>query len=344
MPHLLEVNGLSVNFSTEEGVVCAVDDVSFVLDAGEVLCIVGESGSGKSVMSTTLMGLTRAPNATIHGEAYLAGTELISAPEAVLQRVRGQAMALIPQDPMTSLNPVQRIGKQIAEQIRAHERVSADVAHKRAVELMARVGIPQAGQRARSFVHEFSGGMRQRIMIAMALSCSPKVVIADEPTTALDVTIQAQILAELAALCRESDVAVILITHDFGVVAEMADRVAVMYAGQIVEQASVAELLGDPQHPYTWGLLGSVPRIDRERSRRLPTITGAPPSLVRLPEGCRFAPRCPHRFDQCRQQPPLEARLPEQPGHPDRCWLPVTEKRARRAVNGVIGLRPSGDP
>jgi oligopeptide/dipeptide ABC transporter ATP-binding protein len=336
--HLLDVDGLEVSFATDEGVVRAVDNVSLFVDTGEVLCVVGESGSGKSVMSMTLMGLTRAKNARFAGTAHFDGTELIGASEATLRRIRGSNIALILQNPMAALNPVYRIGDQIAEQIRAHERVSSKAAHDRAVELMRGVGIPRAAERSRAFPHEFSGGMRQRVIIAMALSCSPKLLIADEPTTALDVTIQAQILAELAGLCRESDVALILVTHDFGVVAEMADRIAVMYGGRIVEQATVRELFEDPQHPYTWGLLGCVPRLDRPRARRIPTIAGSAPSLAHTPTGCHFAPRCPHRFDLCAEVPLLAARIPGRPDHRDRCWLDVAVKRERRIVDGAIGL------
>jgi oligopeptide/dipeptide ABC transporter ATP-binding protein len=336
--HLLDVDGLEVSFATDEGVVRAVENVSLFVDTGEVLCVVGESGSGKSVMSMTLMGLTRAENARFAGTAHFDGTELIGASEATLRRIRGSDIALILQNPMAALNPVYRIGDQIAEQIRAHERVSSKAAHDRAVELMTGVGIPRAAERSRAFPHEFSGGMRQRVIIAMALSCAPKLLIADEPTTALDVTIQAQILAELAGLCRESDVALVLVTHDFGVVAEMADRIAVMYGGRIVEQATVRELFEDPQHPYTWGLLGCVPRLDRPRARRIPTIAGSAPSLAHTPTGCHFAPRCPHRFDLCAEVPPLAARIPGRPDHRDRCWLDVAVKRERRIVDGAIGL------
>ncbi|HZT15710.1 MAG TPA: ABC transporter ATP-binding protein [Gaiellaceae bacterium] len=336
--HLLEVDELSVSFDTDDGTVRAVEGVSFSLEKGEILCIVGESGSGKSVMTSSLIGLTRAENASIRGRALFDGVELIGASERELERIRGAAISVIPQDPMTALDPVLRVGIQIEEQIRAHRDVSKREAAARAVALMERVGIPQARTRARSFVHQFSGGMRQRIMIAMALSCDPRLIIADEPTTALDVTIQAQILHELAALCRETGTALILVTHDFGVVAELADRVAVMYGGRIIEQARVTELFHDPQHPYTWGLLGSVPRVDRPRAARLPTIAGAPPSLLRPPTGCHFKPRCPHRFERCDDVPLLVSRLPDQPEHRDRCWLTIEEKRRLRAGDGDIRL------
>ncbi len=340
--HLLEVERLRVSFSTEEGLVQAVDDVSFTLDAGEALAVVGESGSGKSALSMTLMGLTRATNARFEGAAYFDGTELVTAPESTLRRIRGRDMAMIFQDPMSALNPVYRVGEQIAEQVRAHLRVPKKQAMRRAVELMDRVGIPQAADRARAYPHQFSGGMRQRVMIAMAFSCSPRLLIADEPTTALDVTVQAQILTEMRDLCRESGVALILITHDFGIVAEVAERAMVMYAGQIVEEARVEELFEDPQHPYTWGLLGSVPRLDRPRAKRLPTIAGSGPSLLRPVRSCRFAPRCPHRFGRCDDVPPLVEQDGGNPQHRDRCWLSVDEKRARRLVDGDFGLASPG--
>jgi oligopeptide/dipeptide ABC transporter ATP-binding protein len=336
---LLDVDDLSVSFDTDGGTVHAVDGVSFTLDQGEILCLVGESGSGKSVMTSSLIGLTRAENASFGGRAVFEGVELVAASERELERIRGAKIAVVPQDPMTALDPVLRIGDQIAEQIRAHRDVSKREAAERTVALMERVGIPQARTRARAFVHEFSGGMRQRIMIAMALSCDPRLIIADEPTTALDVTIQAQILHELAALCRETGTALILVTHDFGVVAELADRVAVMYGGRIVEQAAVAELFDDPQHPYTWGLLGSITRIDRDRPDRLPAIPGLPPSLLNAPAGCHFRPRCPHAFRRCADVPELASRV-EADGHEDRCWLSPDEKRDLRALEeGRIGLQ-----
>jgi len=245
---------------------------------------------------------------------------------------------MIFQDPISSLDPVYRIGDQIIEQIQAHEDISKAAALDRAVDLMERVGIPSARQRARAFPHEFSGGMRQRAMIAMALSLSPSVLIADEPTTALDVTIQAQILLEMKQLSQGSDSGVIFVTHDLGVVADIADRVIVMYAGRVVEQGTLDEIFYDPQHPYTWGLLGSVTRMDRDPPRRLPAIPGLPPSLINPPEGCHFRPRCPYAFDRCTEVPALEARLDEARGHLDRCWLEPADKRGRREVAGRIGL------
>jgi oligopeptide/dipeptide ABC transporter ATP-binding protein len=336
---LLEVTDLRVSFATEEGIVRAVNGVTFTVDSGEVVAIVGESGSGKSVTAMTLMGLTRSPNAKFEGSAMLGSQDLLTASDEELMRVRGGEIAMVFQDPMSSLDPVYRIGDQIVEQIRAHDRdISKRAAMDRVVELLERVGIPRARERVRSYPHEFSGGMRQRVMIAMALSCSPSLLIADEPTTALDVTIQAQILRELRDLREETGAGIILVTHDLGVVADVADRVIVMYAGRVVEQGTLDELFYDPQHPYTWGLLGSITRVDRDRSQRLLAIPGLPPSLLAPPEGCHFRPRCPHEFDQCAAVPPLEARLTDAKDHRDRCWLTPEDKRARRQVDGEIGL------
>ena len=336
---LLSVRDLRVGFATEEGVVQAADGVSFELRPGEVLAIVGESGSGKSVTAQTLIGLTRANNARIEGSVQLEGEELTEASDADMRRLRGEKIAMVFQDPMTSFNPVYRIGDQIVEAIRAHRPGTSKREGKaRVLELFEAVGIPKAEQRVDDYPHEFSGGMRQRAMIAMALALEPEVLIADEPTTALDVTIQAQILDLLEQLNRERNLATILITHDLGVVAEVADRVLVMYAGKVVEQGTLDEIFYDPQHPYTWGLLGSLTRIDRPRPHRLPQIAGQPPSLLDLPEGCPFRPRCPHEFGKCGEYPGLDARLTEAPDHRDRCWLTPEEKREKRMVEGQIGL------
>jgi peptide/nickel transport system ATP-binding protein len=336
---LLSVEDLRVSFATEEGVVQAVDGVSFDIAAGEVLAVVGESGCGKSVTAMTLMGLTRSPNARFEGTAHYKGTELIGAPEDQLRRVRGAEIAMIFQDPMTSLNPVQQIGDQIIEQIQEHEGMPDQQARERAVELLDRVGIPRARERVDNYPFEFSGGMRQRVMIALALSCNPSVLIADEPTTALDVTIQAQILQRIRELREETGAAVILVTHDLGVVADIADRIAVMYAGRIVEQGTLEHIFYDPQHPYTWGLLGSITRVDKPRPERLPAIAGLPPSLADRPTGCHFRPRCPHEFAECSKVPPLEARVDGHADHKDRCWLPVDAKLSKREVlPGEIGL------
>jgi oligopeptide/dipeptide ABC transporter ATP-binding protein len=337
---LLEVSDLRVSFATEDGVVHAVDGVSFSVGRGEVVAIVGESGSGKSVTAMTLMGLTRGPNARFEGTATFDGKELVTLPDNELRKVRGAGIAMVFQDPMSSLDPVYRIGAQIVEQIRVHERdMSKAQAMDRAVELMERVGIPRARERLQSYPHEFSGGMRQRVMIAMALSCSPQLLIADEPTTALDVTIQAQILDELRQLRSETGAGIILVTHDLGVVADIADRIVVMYAGRVIEQGTLDEIFYDPLHPYTWGLLGSITRLDRDRSQRLPAIPGQPPSLVKPPKGCHFRPRCPHAFDQCLEVPELASRVPDAPEHLDRCWLENDRKRTLRRVGDQIGLR-----
>ncbi|MCV7420952.1 ABC transporter ATP-binding protein [Mycobacterium yunnanensis] len=327
---ILSVRDLAVRFATDGGVVRAVDGVSFDLDEGEILAIVGESGSGKSVTAQTLLGLTRAPNATITGSVEFDGHDLIELDDERFREIRGKRIAMIFQDPMTSLNPVYRVGHQIVEMIRAHGKVSKKDAQDKAVELLRSVGIPNPERRVQDYPHEFSGGMRQRVMIAMALALDPDVLIADEPTTALDVTVQAQILRLLDELNRERGLAVVLITHDLGVVAEIADRVAVMYAGQIVEDATLDDIFYDPQHPYTWGLLGSLPRLDQPRPTRLAQIAGSPPSLLNPPTGCRFAARCPHEFDKCSQPPPLDG---------DRCWLDPADKRRLRDVDGHIGLR-----
>ena len=336
---LLEVEDLRVSFAVEDGLVRAVDGVSFTVAPGEVLAIVGESGSGKSVTAMTLMGLTRGANARIEGRATFAGTELVGAPDRVLRQIRGGSMAMVFQDPMSSLNPVYRIGAQIVEQIRAHDhQISRTDAMARAVELMERVGIPRAAERLRSYPHEFSGGMRQRVMIAMALSCSPKLLIADEPTTALDVTIQAQILEELRTLSEQTAAGIILVTHDLAVVADIADRVIVMYSGRVVEHGTLDEIFYDPMHPYTWGLLGSITRVDRDRSRRLPAIPGLPPSLLHTPQGCHFRPRCVHAFGSCTDDPTLSAHIPGNAEHLDRCWLELEQKRTLRMVGDQIGL------
>jgi peptide/nickel transport system ATP-binding protein/oligopeptide transport system ATP-binding protein len=332
------VDDLRVRFATEDGVVHAVDGVSFDLRPGEILGIVGESGSGKSVTAQTMMGLTRSPNATIDGSVRFHGTDLVTATDEQLQSIRGREISMVFQDPMTSFNPVYKVGAQIVEQIQAHKEVSDEEAMDRARELLASVGIPNADKRIDEYPYEFSGGMRQRAMIAMALSLEPRILIADEPTTALDVTIQAQIMNLIEGLNEERGLAVILITHDLGVIAEVADRVLVMYAGQIVEQGTVDDIFYDPQHPYTWGLMGSLTRLDQPPPERLPQIAGAPPSLLAPPSGCRFRPRCPHAFEKCTEQPDLEERLPASGGHADRCWLDPQDKPKLREVEGRIGL------
>jgi oligopeptide/dipeptide ABC transporter ATP-binding protein len=326
---LLEVKGLKVRFTTEDGVVRAVDGVDFELDRGQVLGIVGESGSGKSVTAMTLLGLTRDKNTRFEGSVTYKGENLLELPESHLRDVRGNQIAMIFQDPMTSLNPVYTVGDQIVEAIVTHEQATKREARRRAVELLRQVGIPNPQQRVDDFPHQFSGGMRQRAMIAMALSCNPDILIADEPTTALDVTIQAQILELLDRLRADFDSAVILITHDLGVVAEVADEIVVMYAGRIVERGPKRQVFYDTQMPYTWGLLGSTPRLDRPKPKKLATIEGMPPSLINLPQGCKFRPRCPHAFEKCEEEPNLENRV-EDRAHLDRCWLSVEDKRRLR--------------
>jgi oligopeptide/dipeptide ABC transporter ATP-binding protein len=326
---LLEVKGLKVRFATEDGLVRAVDGVDFALERGKVLGIVGESGSGKSVTAMTLLGLTRDQNATFEGEVLYKGQDILTMPESRLRDIRGNEIAMIFQDPMTSLNPVYRVGAQIIEAIVTHENISKKLARRRTVDLFKQVGIPSAEERIDAYPHELSGGMRQRAMIALALSCNPDIVIADEPTTALDVTIQAQILALLDNLRAEFDSAVILITHDLGVVASIAHDILVMYAGRVVESGPKRELFYDPQMPYTWGLLGSIPRLDRPKQEKLHSITGSPPSLINAPRGCKFRPRCPHAFERCTEEPELENRV-QAPDHLDRCWLSLEDKRRLR--------------
>jgi peptide/nickel transport system ATP-binding protein len=337
---LLEVRDLHVTFHTEDGVVRAVNGVSFDISEGETLGIVGESGSGKSVTMMSVMRLILDPNARFEGSVLYKGRDLMKLSKNAIREVRGAEIAMIFQDPMTSLNPVYRVGWQIAEQIRAHEQVSAQAARARAIELLTAVGIPNPEHRVDDYPHQFSGGMRQRVMIALALSCSPSLLIADEPTTALDVTIQAQILRLIKKLREEFGSAIVLITHDMGVVADIADRVAVMYAGRLIEQGTKHEIFNDPQHPYTWGLLGSIARLDGPKPRRLATIPGAPPSLLSLPDGCAFAERCAWRFERCYTElPPLLPRGATPDGHLDACHLTSAEKREHRAAS-LTGREP----
>jgi peptide/nickel transport system ATP-binding protein len=322
---LLEIRDLHVSFETRDGIVHAVDGVSLAVDRGRTLGVVGESGSGKSVTALTVMGLTRLPNATIEGHVLLDGVDLLALTGDELRRVRGKRVAMIFQDPLSSLHPLYKIGWQIEEAIRAHERVSEKAARARALEALTEVGIPSPGDRLSSYPHELSGGMRQRVMIAMALVLDPEILIADEPTTALDVTVQAQILGLMRALQAEHGTAVVLITHDLGVIAETADEVAVMYAGRVAELGALVGVLDAPEHPYTWGLLQSLPSADASRDQPLHPIEGTPPSLIAVPSGCPFHPRCPYVMAVCPREEP--ALLPTRPGHTVACHLPVPTRR-----------------
>ncbi|HEY3581964.1 MAG TPA: ABC transporter ATP-binding protein [Pyrinomonadaceae bacterium] len=302
MSHLLEVKNLRTHFPTRAGLVRAVDDVSFYLDRGELLGLVGESGCGKSMTALSIMRLISPPGKIVDGEIFFDGKDLLKLSDAEMREMRGDDIALIFQDPMTSLNPVFTVGEQIAEALRLHRKMSHKDARAATIEAMREVAIPDPARRINDYPHQLSGGMRQRVMIAMALACNPKLLIADEPTTALDVTIQAQILELLNELRKQRELAVLLITHDLGVVAEVADRVAVMYTGRIVEESPVDELFARPKHPYTEGLLRSVPKLtgdDVIKKERLETIEGVVPSPTDLPPGCHFAPRCPHRMPRC---------------------------------------------
>ena len=315
---LLSVKNLSTEFPVKKGIVKAVEDVSFDVDAGEILAIVGESGSGKSVTSLSVMGLLAEPGHVAGGSMEFEGKDLVHLSEREYRELRGNDMAMIFQEPMTSLNPVYRVGKQIVEAIRTHENVSKKEARERAIDMLRKVGIPSPEKRIDDYPHQMSGGMRQRVMIAMALSCNPKLLIADEPTTALDVTIQAQILDLLRRLRDDTGMAVLLITHDLGVVSETADRVVVMYCGQVVEEADVRELFDHPMHPYTLGLLKSIPRLEDDDTKRLYMIKGMVPNPLEMPPGCHFSDRCDSCMDICRQQIPD---LVDLDGHKVRCFL-----------------------
>jgi oligopeptide/dipeptide ABC transporter ATP-binding protein len=321
---VLQVKGLKTQFFTDDGVVQAVDDISFDLHAGETLGIVGESGCGKSVTALSILRLVQEPGRIVAGQILFRGNDLVTMPEDDVRQIRGKDIAMIFQDPLSSLNPVLRVGFQIAEAIEAHQRVPGKVAMGRAVELLKQVRIPAAESRVRDYPHQFSGGMRQRAMIAMALANSPSILIADEPTTALDVTVQAQILELLRDLNQDLKTAIILITHNMGVVAGLCSRVIVMYAGRIVEHGPVDQIFKNPQHPYTWSLLQSMPRLDSDRRQRLISIEGLPPDLIAPPSGCRFNPRCQFKIGRClHDDPPL---MEVGPGQEAACW--VTMDRA----------------
>ena len=326
MAALLEVKDLRTQFHTREGLVYAVNGISYQLDEGETLGIVGESGCGKSVGVLSLLRLIPEPPGKIaSGQALFQGKDLLKMSSEEIRHVRGAQVAMVFQDPMTSLNPVLTIGLQLTEGLELHMNMSKQQARDRAAELLGMVGIPQAADRLNDYPHQFSGGMRQRVMIAMALSCTPQLLIADEPTTALDVTIQAQIIELVKRLRDELGMAIIWITHDLGIVAGLAKRVIVMYAGFIIEEAQVKDLYSDPRHPYTLGLLGSLPRVDETQHRRLVSIEGMPPDLLGLPPGCPFAARCDFRIERCdKENPPLES---VGPGHWKACWVETRQGR-----------------
>jgi peptide/nickel transport system ATP-binding protein len=321
---LLEVRDLKVHFPTPDGVVKAVDGLSFTVHRGETFGIVGESGSGKSVTNLTALGLINRKTAQIEGQVLFKGRDLLTLSGGELQRIRGKELAMIFQDPFASLHPMYRVGDQLVEAVLVHSDVSKKQAEERVLELLAAVGIPRPKERFRDYPHQFSGGMRQRAMIAMALVHNPDILIADEPTTALDVTVQAQILELIDRVKREFDIGVILITHDLGVIADVAQSVMVMYAGRAMELGSKHEVFARPLHPYTWGLLESMPRLTQKGARLLP-IEGSPPSLIRVPSGCPFHPRCPHRFEPCDRERP--AFTDRGGGHPEACHLSAEDKR-----------------
>ena len=328
MATLLEVKDLSTYFFTPEGVVKAVDSISYDLQEGETLGLVGESGCGKSVSALSIMRLIQRPGRTVAGEVTFNGQDLLALDDSEMRRIRGKDMAMIFQEPMTSLNPVLTIGKQLTEALMLHLGLDQNAANDRAGELLEMVGIPEGRGRLGDYPHQFSGGMRQRVMIAMALSCDPKMLIADEPTTALDVTIQAQILELVKKLGEETGTAVLIITHNLGVVARYADRVNVMYAGKIIERGTAREIYTNPRHPYTIGLLNSVPRLDEPRKEQLAPIEGSPPDLIGLPIGCAFRPRCKYAIDRCAvEYPPL---LEVAEGHTAACW--VSDQLGRQEV------------
>jgi oligopeptide transport system ATP-binding protein len=327
-PKILEVNDLRTRFHIAEGTVYAVNGVSFYLNHGEAIGLVGESGCGKSVTMMSIMGLIPIPPGEIaSGQALFNGKDLLKMGESEMEEIRGNDIAMVFQDPMTAFNPVLTIGRQLGEPLRVHRGLNKDEIRLRSIELLEHVGIPEPGNRLSDFPHQFSGGMRQRAMIAMALSCSPSILIADEPTTALDVTIQAQIVELVQSIRADLNMSVIWITHDLGVVAEIAERVLVMYAGFILEEALVDDLYEDPRHPYTQALLAALPRVDRRRDRRLLSIPGAPPNLLVAPKGCPFVPRCQFVFDHCREEmPPL---ISVTTNHQAACWLNVTTGETR---------------
>ncbi len=349
---LLRVEELCVEFSTEDGVVHAVDGITYQVESGGTLGIVGESGSGKTVAAMTTLGLTRGPGARISGRILFEGRDLLAMSDEELRSIRGNQIAMVFQDPLSSLHPFYRVGSQLIEAVRAHQQVSKATARGRAIELLGLVGIPDPGRRVDEYPHEFSGGMRQRAMIAMALANEPRLLIADEPTTALDVTVQAQILALMERLQRELGMAIVIITHDLGVVAELADEIAVMYAGRIVETASTGVLFSAPEHPYTWGLLNSIPTLEGAREAALQPIPGSPPSLINRPSGCHFHPRCAYAQPEHARIDPLLQDVPGEPGHQAACLLAEDARRrlwaelraGRTPAEALEAVGPGGVP
>jgi peptide/nickel transport system ATP-binding protein len=327
---LLDVRDLRTHFQTEDGIVRAVDGVNFSVESGETVGIVGESGCGKSVTCLTIMGLNESRNTTSSGQVFFNGEDILGARSAKLRELRGSEIAMIFQDPMTSLNPVHTVGRQLVETVLLHNDISKSVARARAVDALREVGIPRPEQRVDDYPHQFSGGMRQRAMIAMAMINDPKLLIADEPTTALDVTTQAQILSLMQKLQEDHGTAIVMITHDLGVVAEMAHDVVVMYAAKVIERGTVDAIFSAPQHPYTWGLLGSLPRLDAD-VERLVQIPGQPPSLLNPPQGCRFHPRCAYVMGVCKQKVPELSGVSFDPDHEQACFLDE-ETKAREAA------------
>jgi len=332
--YLLDVQDLKVYFKVKAGYVHAVDGVTFAIKPGEKISIVGESGCGKSVTALSIMRLvSQPPGEYAGGNIFFEDNDLLTYPERTMQKIRGGQIGMIFQDPMTCLNPTMTIGNQITEGLKIHRNMGNNEARERAISLLEQVGIPAAKERFNSYPHQFSGGMRQRVMIAVALACNPKLLIADEPTTALDVTVQAQILELISGVCEEFGTALILITHDLGVVAGLSDRVIVMYAGKVVEEATADDLFANPRHPYTLGLLDSVPRLNEARPEELKTIEGAPPDLLKPPTGCPFMPRCYFAHNLCREMPPLEA-VDGNASHRKACWINVTDPKGEQMSNG----------
>jgi oligopeptide transport system ATP-binding protein len=336
--HLLDVRDLSTSFYTDDGEVKAVRNVSFHLDPGETLGVVGESGCGKSVTAMSILGLVQRPGKIVGGEIRFKDQDLVKLSSDELREIRGRDIAMIFQDPLSSLNPVLRIGFQINEAMLAHDKVPKDEVEARSVDLLKMVRVPDASRRIKDFPHQFSGGMRQRAMIAMALSNKPEIIIADEPTTALDVTVQAQILELLRDLNEETHTAIILITHNLGVVAGLCKRVVVMYAGEIVEEGPVEQIFESPQHPYTWSLLRSLPRINADRAERLRSIEGLPPDLIKLPTGCKFSPRCPFRIEKCFTDDPRLSYVGN--SHQAACWVMMDKAFGELGVRDIVDTRP----